>query len=322
MRACTKIEYLLVFSCTNLTSLLTQGFRCTGKEKFTRGYSFTPVYYPCTKTYHGRKASLQSEPESGSRRPFGLFRFSPPTRRTAGAVVDVAPVRLVKPSTPVKIEHSELGRQRWTVSLDARLKTAAKKGQIKAVERLLAEGADINSMYKPRNGMEEPSPIWVAAEQGHVEVVNFLIDHGADINLEDHLRGFTPLHIAAKNGHLPVVKLLVEKGAELTVNNCGVDWGSREKRLEVAAQMCRGGGETSVIPLDLAAKYNHMDIAAFLADRQGDAEACLFASDVAAARKHDDMAAMLKAKAQEIKLRGRAGIPQGSRPSRGGGGAL
>ena len=94
------------------------------------------------------------------------------------------------------------------MSLDARLKTAAKKGQIKDVERLLAEGADINSMYKPRNGMAEPPPIWVAAEQGHVEVVNFLIDHGADINLEDHLRGFTPLHIAAKNGPFTVGKHL------------------------------------------------------------------------------------------------------------------
>ena len=86
--------------------------------------------------------------------------------------------------------------------------------------------------------------------------------------------------------------------------------------------MYRGGGETSVMPLDLAAKYDHMDIAAFLADRQGDTEACLFASDVAAARQHHDMAAMLKDKAQEIKLRGRAGISQGSRPSRGDGRGL
>lgn len=205
------------------------------------------------------------------------------------------------------------------MSLDARLKTAAQKGQIKAVERLLEEGADINSCVYPRNnfGVGQP-PIWAAAEQGHVEVVNFLIDHGADINLVDHPQYFTPLHIAAKTGHLSVVRLLVEKGADLTVNNSGIDLGYNE-RLDRATTR---RGDLGVIPLDLAAKYNHKDIAAFLADRQGDAEACIFASDVAAAKKHDDMAAMLKAKAQEIKLRGRAGIPQGSRPSRGGGTVL
>ena len=81
-------------------------------------------------------------------------------------------------------------------------------------------------------------------------------------------------------------------------------------RRDLAGEISR----THMIKIDGGIEH----IAAFLADRQGDAEACLFASDVAAARKHDDMATMLKAKAQEIKLRGRAGIPQGSRPSRDG----
>lgn len=180
------------------------------------------------------------------------------------------------------------------------------------MERLLAEGANINSRVSPRNGFVGQSPLWVAAEQGNVETVSFLIEHGADIQLDDEIHGLTPLHIAAKNGHLEVVKLLVEKGADMTVNNSVTNWGDR--RLRMATTGLFG---SSVIPLDIAAKFNHKDVAAFLAERQGDFEACMFASSVAAAMKHDEIAAMLADMAQQIKLRKRAGVQQGSRPSRG-----
>lgn len=55
-------------------------------------------------------------------------------------------------------------------------------------------------------------PIHKAARKGDLEVVERLIQEGADIDtLNDD--GYTPLHCAAKNGHVAVIEALVRLGS-------------------------------------------------------------------------------------------------------------
>jgi ankyrin repeat protein len=88
------------------------------------------------------------------------------------------------------------------------LMDAASAGELKAVEALLAKGADVNAQDKFGG-----TALVYAAREGYTEVVRILIAHGADVNVRD--TSSTGLHKAAKNGHLDVVRLLLSHGAEI-----------------------------------------------------------------------------------------------------------
>ena len=89
---------------------------------------------------------------------------------------------------------------------------AAAAGDLGAIERHLASGADVNG----RGGKYRSTPLQRAALAGRVEVVELLIRRGADVNAlgEDHS---TPLHAAALFGHETVVHVLVQNGADVNV---------------------------------------------------------------------------------------------------------
>ena len=88
------------------------------------------------------------------------------------------------------------------------LMDAASAGELKAVEVLLAKGADVNAQDKFGG-----TALVYAARGGHTEVVRSLIAYGADVNARD-TRG-TGLHKAARNGYLDVVRLLLAHDAEI-----------------------------------------------------------------------------------------------------------
>ncbi|MCZ6719325.1 MAG: ankyrin repeat domain-containing protein [Gammaproteobacteria bacterium] len=88
------------------------------------------------------------------------------------------------------------------------LMDAASTGELKAVEALLAKGADVNAQDKFGG-----TALVYAAREGYTEVVRILIAHGADVNARD--TSGTGLHKAAKNGHLDVVRLLLTHGTEV-----------------------------------------------------------------------------------------------------------
>ena len=76
-------------------------------------------------------------------------------------------------------------------------------------ELLIANGADVNE--KNDDGV---TPLHYAALKGHKEIVELLIAKGADVNAKDD-EGATPLHSAAYGGHKEIVELLIAKGADV-----------------------------------------------------------------------------------------------------------
>lgn len=107
---------------------------------------------------------------------------------------------------------------------DLDLLRAAEAGDLDAVERALAAGADVEFRL-------DWTPLGVAAMNGHLEVVRRLLDAGADVDRaesdppedpDEPWRGdFTPLIRAAYGPHPDVVRCLIEAGADLHAKNHG-----------------------------------------------------------------------------------------------------
>jgi outer membrane protein assembly factor BamB len=108
----------------------------------------------------------------------------------------VAVLLLLLPAAPARADRNE------------ELLEAARKGDAKAVEALLAKGADVNA--KSAYGATALS---FAADKGHLDVVRVLIKHKADLNVNDTFYNATPMTWALMRGHAGVVKALVEAGA-------------------------------------------------------------------------------------------------------------
>ncbi|PSN48140.1 hypothetical protein C0J52_23768 [Blattella germanica] len=91
--------------------------------------------------------------------------------------------------------------------VNGRLFSAADRGDVKEVEEMLLQGADIN--FEHCAG----TPLTRAARRGHLECVQFLLDKGVDINLSGkfNCQTCTALHAAASNGHYSIAKLLIGK---------------------------------------------------------------------------------------------------------------
>lgn len=86
-----------------------------------------------------------------------------------------------------KKEPAEL----FVIGADAELQNAAAYGDTKAIERLLTEGANVNS-----KDMFGGTPLHGAAFFGQAEVAELLIQKGADVNISNN-EGATPLDITA-----------------------------------------------------------------------------------------------------------------------------
>jgi serine/threonine-protein phosphatase 6 regulatory ankyrin repeat subunit B len=89
------------------------------------------------------------------------------------------------------------------------LHQAARDGQLKDVQALLKEGADINC--RDSDGKQALAS---AACGGQIEVVEFLLKKGLSVNDKDPYGG-TALMSAAGCGKNDVVRLLLEKGADI-----------------------------------------------------------------------------------------------------------
>jgi uncharacterized protein len=88
---------------------------------------------------------------------------------------------------------------------------ASAKGDLAAVKKFVADGADVNAA----DGLGRTAVI-EAAWGGHGDVVKYLAEKGANINAADNA-GYTPLMRAAEQGHLPVLTCLIHKGAQVNV---------------------------------------------------------------------------------------------------------
>jgi ankyrin len=100
------------------------------------------------------------------------------------------------------------------------LHRAVDKKNLKAIESLLAQGADINS-----KDVNNETPLGAAVYRGQKETVSLLLSHGADVNVAYtgpyDLKGGIPLHVALRFGHFEIAKMLVLKGSNVNAVGTG-----------------------------------------------------------------------------------------------------
>jgi hypothetical protein len=103
---------------------------------------------------------------------------------------------------------------------DSELVAACAAGDLAAVERLVAAGANVNaterSRYDPQISADVGSQpcLMVAVQNGHLEIARLLLDAGADINRWDGV-GESALTAAVYTGNRPTAEMLLDRGADL-----------------------------------------------------------------------------------------------------------
>ena len=96
---------------------------------------------------------------------------------------------------------------------DMEIFEACAKGNLKAVEALIAGGTDLNQLDPDQN-----TPLMIAITFDQSDVTKALINGGAKLDLKNK-DGTTALISAAFFGQPEVVKLLLEKGADINAKN-------------------------------------------------------------------------------------------------------
>ena len=96
---------------------------------------------------------------------------------------------------------------------DLRLHEAATAGDVAAIGRLVAEGADIDA----RDGAGR-TPVMAATIARQTEAVRALLDAGADVDIRDD-RLDNPFLYAGAEGLLDILRLANEAGADPAITN-------------------------------------------------------------------------------------------------------
>lgn len=97
--------------------------------------------------------------------------------------------------------------------LNQALLTATSQGDKAAIERLLAEGADIDA-----TDSRGRTSAMIAVHSGLLDVFNLLVERGANINIRDNNLD-NPLLFASAAGQLAFVKASIAAGADTTITN-------------------------------------------------------------------------------------------------------
>jgi len=91
---------------------------------------------------------------------------------------------------------------------------AVEKGDSVLVEKVLKEGADVNS----NKTISHETVLTYAAQEGYTDIVRILIKHDVNLDMRNK-RSETPLMVAAKNGHVGIVQILLRNGAFVDAKN-------------------------------------------------------------------------------------------------------
>lgn len=116
--------------------------------------------------------------------------------------------RVGKTAYDVAAEHGH-ARLFDALRLGESLSIAARKGEVRSIQRLLENGASING--RDQHGW---TALHRASFKGKQDAVRVLIEKGVDINGRDE-DGYTALHCAVESGHVEVIELLMKKGADV-----------------------------------------------------------------------------------------------------------
>ncbi|MBI4472794.1 MAG: ankyrin repeat domain-containing protein, partial [Acidobacteria bacterium] len=95
------------------------------------------------------------------------------------------------------------------LAADTRLVNAAMQGNLKSVQSLLQQKADVNGATA--DGM---TALHWAAFKDDLEMADLLLKAGADVKAKVRVGGITPLSMAARNGNADMLKLFLKTGAD------------------------------------------------------------------------------------------------------------
>lgn len=130
------------------------------------------------------------------------------------------------------------------------LMVAASRGNLRAVDELLAAGADpnITSRTEHYSGF---TALMAAAYYGHPEVVETLVKAGAELDAADnHYYGETALMLAVKRGCPRTVRILLAGGADVNaVNRNGVSalmYAASYGQVEMVEMLLAAGAEVAL----------------------------------------------------------------------------
>ncbi len=232
------------------------------------------------KSKMGRTALYLAAANDGSAATVRLLlnhgaKVEPDVLVAAAFANDLASIRmLLERGAPMK-EKDRLGR--------TPLMLAAGNGNLKAVELLLAKGADVNAVSPEKsdtvkNGaiaLGNLTALMLAAPTGGLEVTKALLDAGAKVNVQD-VRRMTPLMLAVATDHADprTVRLLLQKGAEVDIKDStgltAADWAKKYnspailRELGISRQKGREGdqGARVIIPASILGKLDPRPAAA------------------------------------------------------------
>ncbi len=172
---------------------------------------------------------------------------------------------------------------------DEPLVAAIKAGDLAAIERLVAEGADVNVRLPMLGSADDDyTPLAIAAREGHAGIVRALLRAGADPRRVIGLFGGTALHEACYFGHADVVRAMLEAPGAPGVHPPELDaQGALNGMSPLHDAVWHGHAEAARalveagVPLglrthagltarELAALYGYDELAAFLAGAEQD----------------------------------------------------
>ena len=154
---------------------------------------------------------------------------------------------------------------------------AATKNASEAAAVLLANGAEVNA--KRENGW---TPLYLAAHENASEAAAVLLANGAEVNVTSN--GWTPLYMVAFRNASEAAAVLLANGAEVNVkDNDGwtpLHWAAFRNASEAAAVLLANGAEVNAknndgeTPLDLAIREGHSKMQSLLKRHGGRCNRC------------------------------------------------
>lgn len=102
---------------------------------------------------------------------------------------------------------SPVGLAIGCTDIDVKLFNAAQRGNLKKIESLSDQGADINV----RLGVDQWTPLMTASREGQLDAALLLLAEGADPNIRDARFNKNAYHWALQYGHRRIAKLLLKR---------------------------------------------------------------------------------------------------------------
>ena len=144
-------------------------------------------------------------------------------------------------------------------NINQALQWASENGQLKVVQFLVENGADINAY---------DAFAW-ASRNGHLEVLKYLVEKGVNVHVNTNLA----FRSALRNGHLEVIKYLVEKSDDIHIFQKVFIWAIQYSQIEIVKYLVETGVDIHVnndCAIIWALYFENLEIIQFLAWKGAD----------------------------------------------------